>query len=423
MIATQTRITATTTASPGPILALLAANAVSLVGSMLTLVALPWFVLVTTGSAAKTGLAGMFEALPAFMAGIFGGTLVDRLGYKRSSVIADVVSGIGVALVPLLYHTVGLAFWQLLGCVFLGSLLTVPGITARRAMLPELAQLAGWRLERINASFESVQYIALLLGPPLAGVLIALIGASNVLWLDAASFAISALVVAVAIPRVASGVEGAARGTYREELRAGLRFIRNDQLLFTLAVSVAISNMLNSPLFGVVLPVYAKETYGKASVIGVVVAAVGAGQIIGATLYGAIGHRLPRRALWIAAFVAIPIPWLTLIFTHSLPLTIGALAVGSVFSGPCNPMMVTIRHERIPQELRGRVFSTFSAITGMAQPLGLALGGVAVAAFGLTETIAVLVAAGLALGVAMFFIPVLHEMNRPAPGHAASQPA
>jgi MFS family permease len=415
MIATQTRITATITANRAPVLALLAANAVSLIGSVLTMIALPWFVLMTTGSAAKTGLTGAFEALPAFMAGVFGGTLVDRLGYKRSSVIADVVSGVGVALVPLLYHTVGLAFWQLLGSVFLGSLLSIPGITARRAMLPELAQLAGWRLEQINASFESVQYIALLLGPPLAGLLIALIGASNVLLLDAASFAVSALVVAVAIPVVASGVQGAARGTYRAELRAGLRFIRNDRLLFTLAVSVAISNMLNTPLFGVVLPVFAKETYGTASVLGIVVAAVGAGQIIGATLYGAFGHRLPRRALWIATFIAIPAPWLTLIFTHALPPTIGALAVGSIFSGPCNPMMVTIRHERIPQALRGRVFSTFSAITAMAQPLGLALGGVAVEAFGLTGTIAALVVAGLALGVAMLFIPVLHEMNRPVP--------
>jgi len=395
-----------------PITALLIANAISLLGSMLTLIALPWFVLQTTGSAAKTGITGGFVALPAFIVGIFGGTLVDRLGYKRSSVIADVVSGIGIASIPLLYHTIGLAFWQLLALVFVGNLLAIPGLTARRAMLPELATLARWRLEGVNASFEGVQYLALLLGPPIAGLLIAIIGTSNVLWLDAASFAASAVIVSVLIPRVASGMKNAARGKYRDELIAGLHFLRGDHLLLALAIGLAVGNMLSSPLFGVILPVFARQAYGNAGKLGIIVAADGAGLVIGAALYGVIGHRLPRRALWITAFITVPLPWITLVFTTSLPLIAGALALGSLFSGPTNPLLVTIRHERIPQALRGRVFSTFSAIATAAQPMGLAVGGFAVEAFGLKGTIIVLIFAELALGVAMLFIPALHEMNR-----------
>ncbi|MDQ2786089.1 MAG: MFS transporter, partial [Chloroflexota bacterium] len=377
--ATMTHVAANRT----PITALLIANAISLLGSMLTLIALPWFVLQTTGSAAKTGITGGFVALPAFIVGVFGGTLVDRLGYKRSSVIADVVSGLGIAAVPLLYHTIGLAFWQLLTLVFVGNLLAIPGLTARRAMLPELATLARWRLEGVNASFEGVQYLAMLLGPPIAGLLIAIIGTSNVLWLDAASFAASAVVVGALISRVASGMKDAARGKYRDELIAGLRFLRGDHLLFALAVSVAVGNMFGSPLFGVILPVFAKQTYGSAAKLGIIVAATGAGQVIGAALYGAIGHRLPRRALWITAFIVRPLPWITLVFTTSLPFIAVILAIGSIFAGPTNPLMVTIRHERIPQALRGRVFSTFSAITAVALPFGLAVGGFAVQAFGL----------------------------------------
>jgi MFS family permease len=411
----QTATMATTTGAPTshtPITALLVANVISLLGSMLTLIALPWFVLQTTGSAAKTGITGGFVALPAFIVGVFGGTLVDRLGYKWSSVIADVVSGVGIACVPLLYHTIGLAFWQLLALVFLGNLLAIPGLTARRAMLPELATLARWRLEGVNASFEGVQYLALLLGPPLAGLLIAIIGTSNVLWLDAASFAASAIIVGRLIPRVASGLKDAAHGKYRDELIAGLRFLRGDRLLFALAVSVAIGNMFGSPFFGVILPVFAKQAYGSAAKLGIIVAATGVGQVIGAALYGAIGHRLPRRALWITAFIVVPLPWILFVFTTSLPLIVGTLALGSILAGPTNPLMVTIRHERIPQALRGRVFSTFSAIASIAQPLGLAVGGFAVQAFGLSGTIVALVLAELALGIAMFFIPALHDMNR-----------
>ncbi len=395
-----------------PITALLIANVISLLGSMLTLIALPWFVLQTTGSAAKTGITGGFVALPALIVGVFGGTLVDRLGYKRSSVIADVVSGVGIACVPLLYHTIGLAFWQLLALVFVGNLLAIPGLTARRAMLPELAVLARWRLEGVNASFEGVQYLSLLLGPPIAGLLIAVIGASNVLWLDAASFAASAVVVGALIPRVASGTKDAARGKYRDEFLMGLRFLRGDRLLLALAIGLAISNMLGSPFFGVILPVFAKQAYGSAAKLGIIVAATGAGQVIGAALYGAIGHRLPRRTLWIAAFIVVPLPWMLLVFTTSLPLIVGALAVSSVVAGPTNPLLVTIRHERIPRALRGRVFSTFSAIATAAQPLGLAVGGFAVQAFGLHGTIVALTLAELALGIAMLFMPALHDMNR-----------
>ncbi|MHB8646548.1 MAG: MFS transporter [Thermomicrobiales bacterium] len=398
-----------------PVTALLVANVISLVGSMLTLIALPWFVLQTTGSAARTGITGGFEVLPALIVGISGGTLVDRLGYKRSSVIADVVSGIGIACIPLLYYTVGLAFWQLLAFVFIGNLLAIPGLTARRSMLPELATLARWRLEGVNASFEGVQYLALLLGPPIAGLLIAVIGTSNVLWLDAASFAASAIIVGTLIPRIASGMKDAARGKYRDEVVAGLRFLRGDRLLFVLAIGLAVGNMIGSPLFGVILPVFAKQAYGSAAKLGIIVAATGAGQIIGAALYGAIGHRLPRRALWITAPLVVPLPWILLVFTTSLPLIIGALALGSIISGPTNPMLVTIRHERIPQALRGRVFSTFSAIATAAQPLGLALGGFAVEAFGLKGTIVALILAELSLGIAMLFIPALHDMNRREP--------
>src|SRR5713226_8988555 len=106
-----------------PALALVAATAVSLIGSLLTLVALPWFVLQVTGSPAQTGLTGSFLALPQFVSGILGGAVIDRLGYRRVSIAADLVSGAGIAAIPLLYATGGLAFWQILALVFVGGLL------------------------------------------------------------------------------------------------------------------------------------------------------------------------------------------------------------------------------------------------------------------------------------------------------------
>src|SRR5215217_3762730 len=101
------------TRTPAPLVALLVANVVSTIGNLFTTIAVPWFVLQTTGSATKAGITGAVTAL-SFVASFFGGTLVDRIGFKRVAVGGDLASGLAIALVPALYHSIGLAFWQLL---------------------------------------------------------------------------------------------------------------------------------------------------------------------------------------------------------------------------------------------------------------------------------------------------------------------
>ena len=104
-----------------PLYALYTANLVSLMGNNLTTLAIPWFVLATTGSTAKTGITGFFAILPIVISGIFGGAIVDRLGYKRSSIISDIASGLTVASIALLHAADQLAFPLLLALVFLAA--------------------------------------------------------------------------------------------------------------------------------------------------------------------------------------------------------------------------------------------------------------------------------------------------------------
>ena len=122
----------------GPVLAFLIANAISQVGSKLTLVALPWFVLQTSGSASRTGITAFFFTVPLVVAAFFGGGIVERLGFKRASIVSDLGSGIAVALIPLLYAASALPFGLLLALVFLRSLVGTPGGTARQSLLPDL---------------------------------------------------------------------------------------------------------------------------------------------------------------------------------------------------------------------------------------------------------------------------------------------
>jgi MFS family permease len=188
--------------SPLPLFALLTANAISMSGNAMAMIAIPWFVLETTGSATDTALSGAAGAIPIVIAAVIGGVWVDRLGHRRASIYSDVASGVTIALIPILYLLGWLSFPVLLVLVFFGALLDAPGVAARGALVPDLAELAGWRLEMVNSIHEVIESGSGLVGPLLAGLLIAALSAGNVLLVDALSFALSALLVALLIPRV-----------------------------------------------------------------------------------------------------------------------------------------------------------------------------------------------------------------------------
>ncbi|MDP9266319.1 MAG: MFS transporter, partial [Chloroflexota bacterium] len=178
-----------------PLVAMLSADAISMAGNAAALVAIPWYVLQTTGSPSKTGITAAAAIVPVIISGVVGGAYVDRLGYRRASIVADLASFAAVAAIPLLHATVGLAFWQLVLLVFLGALLDAPGVTARASMLPDIAAPAGWSLERVSGAAAAVNRASRLAGAPVAGLLIAFVGPTNVLWIDAATFVFSAAAI------------------------------------------------------------------------------------------------------------------------------------------------------------------------------------------------------------------------------------
>ncbi|MBA3643458.1 MAG: MFS transporter, partial [Chloroflexia bacterium] len=98
-----------------------------------------------------------------------------------------------------------------------------------------------------------------------------------------------------------------------------------------------------------------------------------------------------------------------------LPVLLAGFLVGGVVSGATNPLLVTVRHERIPPPLRGRVFGTFSALAMAAQPIGVAVGGTMVDQIGFQPTLIAFAVAAQLLGVALLFQPVLRTMERPCP--------
>ena len=357
---------------------LMTANAISMVGNVIALIAIPWFVLQTTNSPAKTGITGSAITLAAVVATFFGGTIVDRLGFKRTSVIADIASGTAFALIPLLYATTGLQYGPLLGLVFAGNFLDAPGTTAREALIPDLAGEAGMSLERASALIQAVERGSRMVGAPLAGGLIALIGAQNVLWIDAASFAVSAILIGLAVPARKAQPKPAGEPTnYLAEMRAGLQFILRDQLLLAIVLVVIVSNFIDTPLSGVIYPVYFRRFFNSSLDLGLVVAASGGGALVTALIFGAIGQRLPRRELFIGGFLVTVFRYFVYALIPPFWALFAVALVTGLGAGPINPVISTISYERTPVELRGRVLGSITALAYVAMPLGSVLGGLA----------------------------------------------
>ena len=398
-----------------PVYALLTAAGISQVGNMMTVVAGPWFVLETTGSAAKTGLVGAALALGLLMP-ILGGPLIDRLGFRRGMVLADLVSGVTVASIPALHLAGLLDYWHIVVLVFILTSVNAQGDTAGLALVPALARLAHMPIERVNARDRAIARLGSVLGPLLAGVLIAGIGAANVLFVDAGTFAISALLVAAGVPgsvdaRERRPVEGGGR-RYFAELADGLRFVRSKTFLLSMILVATAGNFFDQPLLTVIAPVYAKEIYGSPASFGALVGSFGAGAFAGSLLFGAVGRTWPRRRTFLTSYVVgAGLIYGTLALSPPLAVAIiAAIAAGLAF-GPVNPIFATVTQENTPPHLLGRVFGALTAIAQAAFPIGAAIAGFAVQRAGLIPTIVGMGVVYVVLTIGMFFNPALRGMD------------
>jgi MFS family permease len=393
-----------------PLHALYVADTISLAGNAVAQIAIPWFVLTTTGSATLTALAVFFNFLPIVLAAFFGGVVVDRLGFRATSIVADLASSAAVAAIPLLDATIGIEIWQLMLLVFVGALLDAPGATARAALFPDVVELADVRMERASGMRSAIQQGAQLVGAPLGGVLVAVFGGTGALWLDAVSFLVSAGLVAALVPRPQAGPEHEARGRFVAELVEGLHFIWSRRLVRAVVVMVLLTNLVEAPL-PVVLAVFAREEYGSAADFGVLVGILGGAALVGALGYGAVGHRVARRRTFLVCFAVVPVGYLALAAQPSLPVAIVALAVGGLAAGPINPLLFTVMTEIVPSHLRGRAFGAVRAGAWAAIPLGILIGGAVVAAVGAPATflaMGILLAAVVGYG---FLDPTFREMD------------
>jgi len=325
-------------------------------------------------------LAAFAATVPLALAALFGGAIVDRVGARRASIGSDVLAGCAIASIPALHATGRLQYWHVLALASAVGAFDGPGRAARLALIPDLAARVDLPLERANGLARLAEHTGYVMGAPIGGALIATVGAPGALWIDAGSFAASALAVALTVP---AAREKAPSSGYLRDLAAGVKFVAGERVLRTLLAMASAGSFSIAPLATVLLPVYARDRLGGAGAYAATVAAYGVGGVLGALTFGAIGTRVSRRAVYVGTWVVAAAASLVLVALPSLTLALLTLVILGAAAGAIVPLEQTVWEERTPPQLRARVFAIATAIPLLTDALAFLVAGVVVGTFGL----------------------------------------
>jgi len=398
--------------------ALISGLGVSVLGNQLTTVAVPFQVYAITHSSLVVGLVSLTQLFPLIFGSLLGGSLVDAVDRRKLLLVVEAI-GAGCSAGLALNADLGPTIWPLF--LFPAITASMSGIdsSARNAMLPGLVGME--LLPASNAIFQSLFQTGAIVGPAVAGLLLAGAGVHLIYWIDVASFLVAMTAVLMMSPQPApAGGTGATRPGLRSTLD-GLRFVRRSQ-----RVQGAYIIDVNAMVFGMpraLFPALAATVFGGgATTVGLLYAAPGAGALVGALTTGWVG-RVRRQGLAVICAVLV---WGLAIagfgLAHWLPLALLLLAV----AGWADVLSAVFRNTIIqfagPEGMRGRLMGVQMAVVAGGPRLGDLEAGVVATAFG--DTVSV-VSGGLACVAGAFLVawalPGFTRMRSALPQHAADK--
>ena len=379
----------------------------SLFGDAFTLIALPWFVLQVTESGTATAGILLTLQLPAILTSMFIGSLIDRFQPRIIITIDNGLRTLIIGLIPLLYWFGWLELWLLFLLTFLAGMLVPATEVGSRSVLPELVEDKD--LDAANMLWSFSLNLSLVIGPAVAGILVASFGGPYVLLIDAGTFAVMAILAAT-LPtlkrgNVATEIPGLAR--------LGLRQLWDMKVVRYTTLLSLVFFFSYGPLEAA-LPLYSDAILQTdARGYGLLWSALAVGALIGTV----ISTTLSRRLRLGVALPLIALLWgaslLPMAFTNNLWSACGLLFIGGLMWGPYTPMETTLLQRNVPKEQLGRVFGARSTLLTAGSPLGLAIGGILLAFVPATGVIAFSALACILVGIGGLISPAFRGISLP----------
>lgn len=340
-----------------------------------------WLSLELTGSNATTGFIAMLGYLPTLLFGLYAGALADRLDKRFLMLLSDFVRGIVVLIIPMLYVLDGLN-GLLLGIItFCIALFNAVFTPARDSLTIHLVPAE--KLVRANSLIHTSWQFALLLGPPLAGLLIPLVGIIHLFTIDALTFFVS--FYCIYLITVTGTASRTSEVSLEEHLRlswadvaAGLRYARNDRRIWALLMITLIDNLFIMGPAIIGAPIFVREILKEGvSSYAFIELAYAVGMLVGTIGLNLIGNRFRKShiLLWgiiLDGITFLPLVWVTTFWGTFLTVAIHAVVI---------PMIIiprpTLIQKVVPHELQGRVFSMIDVAVFGCTTVSLALAGIA----------------------------------------------
>lgn len=372
---------------------------ISTIGDWVLLIALPFYVYQLTGSALATGTMFIVETLPRIAFASLVGVLVDRWDRRHLMIISDIVRA-SILLVILIVPSTHL-LWVIYLIAFIQSFVGLFFDPARSALVPTI--VGEEQLIAANALDSVSDSLTRLIGPSLGGILLGLLGISSVVFVDSASFLVSAVMITlIKLPKKqaaeseeqheSSVSARSALTTFWGEWLAGLKLLKGERVMTALFVVMSIM-MLGQGIINALLPVFVKVTlHSEAIVYGWTATAQGIGMLCGAALLGQM-RKFFQPAHLILLGIGVPGLFFLLIVNMPLvPLDLSLIILGSL----CIPCFFvgsqTLLQSSIADEYRGRIFGAFGTTSSLMLLVGLSVGGTLGNRFGV---IALLESAGV----------------------------
>ena len=379
---------------------LLTSQGVSALGDAVSFTALPLLVLALTGSGLWMGVVGALSTLPDLFFGMIAGALADRSDRKRMMFLADLGRAILTALIPISVVLGGPTLAVILLVTAPMSILRsffLAGYTASLPILVGRPQLA-----RANSIFEAVYSFGYIIGPAIAGLLAATIGAGLTLAIDAASFAISSFVLAL-IRRDLRAPAERSEASLIADIREGIVFIVHHPVLRPMILFWGLVSITLAPLVAALTVHVTRDMAQNATILGLVLTAYGIGTVLGALLTARTSRRTVAPFL-LGGTLTTGILLTVVSRTDQIPVLLGAALIAGSAQSVVLVTYLTARTNLSPDQLLGRVGSTARTISLGLQPIGMLVGG---ALIDLTDGSTTLAAMGLVLVVlTLGFAPI-----------------
>lgn len=382
-------------------------QSLSLIGTWLTRVATQWLIYRLTGSALLLGILGFAGQIPTFLVAPLAGVLVDRWNRHRVLVVTQVLAMLQSAALAALTLAGRIDVPSVLALSVFQGVINAFDMPARQAMVVEMVEDRA-DLPNAIALNSSMVNAARLLGPSIAGVLIAAAGEGVCFLVDAVSYL--AVIASLLLMRLPPRPGVARQSHVLSDLAEGIRYVGRFTPIRDILLLLAVVSVAGAP-YTVLLPIIAKVVlHGGASTLGILTASAGLGALCGAlylasrrTVLG-LGRLIAATAavfgLGLVGFSRASVLWL------SLPLLFVAGGAMMLQMAASNTLVQTL----VDEDKRGRVMSLFGMAFFGTAPIGSLLAGVLAARIGAPDTI---LAGGAACVVAaLVFLRSLPGLRR-----------